>query len=488
MNLIKKRKAYIEAKLKSLFKDDDVFWNNEIRANLFVSQMLLILIGVLLIAYVLNILGIFDVPNETMVMTLIINIPLLLCGVIISAYYKGQKHWIKYLLCIIAQFTAVSLCSIMNMFVTLIIAIPVALSVRYYSKKLTITISIITAIGMFLSELSFGFTHFIDLNLVPSMAGSYIVEPGQGLREAVLERGYDLKRYIIYLLEGSFAPRLLFFIIIAIVCTELADRARNMVIEQNLISRKAESIDAELYMASAIQKGVLPDDFPPFPQRNEFDIYAMMDPAKEVGGDFYDFFMIDDNHLGLVIADVAGKGIPASLFMMISKTLIKTYALSGNSPAEVATLVNESLCRDNKTDMFVTAWYGMLEISSGKLTYVDAGHEYPALMRASGEFEIIKGNKNFVLGGMEDIIYKESECILKTGDKLFIYTDGVPEATDEVNELFGRDRMLSALNEKKEAEVKDIIIHVRSKIDKFVNGAQQFDDITMLTIEYKNVL
>ena len=484
MNFIEKRTQYIEDKLRQFFKEDDVFWNNEIRANLFVSQMLVVLIVVLLIGYILNIVGIFDVPRYEMNITLLINIPLLLSGVVLSAVYKGQKRWLKYALCIIAQFTAVSLCSILNIFVALIVAIPVVLSVRYYSRNLTIVISILTTIGMAVCTLTYGFSKFIDLNLVPSIQGTYQVVEGSGLREAILDRGYDFKRYILYLYEGSFAPRFLLFIIIAAVCTELASRARSMVIEQNEISKKTASIKTELSMATAIQGGVLPKEFPPFPDHKEFDIFATMAPAKEVGGDFYDFFLIDEDHLGLVVADVSGKGIPAALFMMVSKILIKTHATNGLSPSDVVAAVNAQLCSDNKTDMFVTLWYGVLEIPTGRITYVDAGHEYPVLKRANGNFEMIKDKKSFVIGGMENVLYKENELWLEPGDKLFLYTDGVPEATDSENALFGCDRMVDALNANKSDGVKEIIGDLRASVDAFVKDAPQFDDITMLAIEY----
>lgn len=470
--------------LKKILSEDDVFWNNEIRANLFVSQMLIILIGVLVITYVLNKVGIFTIPEHQMNVTLLINIPCLLAGTIISGIFKGQKHWIKYMLCIIAQLTAVSLCSIMNIFVALIVAIPVVLSVRYYSKRLTIVISVLTVIGMACSEIVFGMSEFINLNLVPANPGVYTVLEGEDLRSAVVNQGYDLQKYLINLFEGSFAPRFLLFTIIAAVCVELASRARNMVLEQQVISQKTEGIKTELTMATSIQASSLPKIFPPFPDRKEFDIYAKMDPAKEVGGDFYDFFLVDNDHLALVMADVAGKGVPAALYMMISKILIKTYSCNGLPPSIVAESVNETLLGDNDVEMFVTVWMGILEISTGKIISVDAGHEYPAVKHANGKFEIIKDKKSFVLGGMQGITFNESEFQLKPGDTLFLYTDGVPEATNAKDELFGIDRMLSALNEEPDANVEKLLSNVRVRVDEFVKEAPQFDDLTMMALKY----
>lgn len=470
--------------LKKILSDEDVFWNNEIRANLFVSQMLIILIGVLIITFILNKIGIFTIPEEQMAATLLFNIPCLLAGTIISGIFKGQKHWIKYMLCIIAQLTAVSLCSIMNIFVALIVAIPVILSVRYYSKKLTIVISIITIIGMAFSEFSYGMSEFINLNLIPAAPGEYTVLEGSDLRAAVLAQGYDLQKYLINLFEGSFAPRLLLFSIIAAVCVELATRARNMVLEQQEISQKTEGIKTELSMATSIQESSLPKIFPPFPERKEFDIFAKMDPAKEVGGDFYDFFLVDNDHLALVMADVSGKGVPAALYMMISKILIKTYSCNGLPPSIIAESVNETLLGDNDVEMFVTVWMGILEISTGKIISVDAGHEYPAIKRANGKFEILKDKKSFVLGGMQGLTFKETEFQLEPGDTLFLYTDGVPEATNANDELFGIDRMISALNEEPEADAEKLLSNVRNRVDEFVKDAPQFDDLTMMALLY----
>lgn len=251
------------------------------------------------------------------------------------------------------------------------------------------------------------------------------------------------------------------------------------------ISAEKERISAELHMAMLIQKAALPSLFPPFPDRTEFDIYASMDPAREVGGDFYDFFMTDSDHLGLVIADVSGKGIPAALFMMVSKVIIQSCAMLGKNAAEVLDKTNEALCSNNKVEMFVTVWIGILEISTGKLSASNAGHEYPALKRADGDFELIKDKHGFVIGGMEESKYSEYEIMLKPGDKIFVYTDGVPEATDPMNNMFGTGRMLDALNKNPEAGTRELLENVSQGVKDFVKNAEQFDDLTMMCLEYR---
>ena len=251
------------------------------------------------------------------------------------------------------------------------------------------------------------------------------------------------------------------------------------------ITAEKERINTELSMATQIQESMLPSIFPPYPDRKEFDIYAAMDPAREVGGDFYDFFLVDENHLGIVIADVSGKGVPAALFMMISKTILQNCAMLGSPVSDVLTQTNESLCAENKMDMFVTAWIGILDLQTGKMACSSAGHEYPAVMSDSRTFELIRNKSGFVLGGFEGLRYQAYEITLKPGDKIFIYTDGVPEATNIHNELFGTDRMIDALNANSGGTPQEILAEVRRAVDDFVGEAEQFDDLTMLCLEYK---
>lgn len=246
-------------------------------------------------------------------------------------------------------------------------------------------------------------------------------------------------------------------------------------------------IETELNMASRIQADMLPSIYPAFPERPEFDIYATMDPAKEVGGDFYDFFLIDDDHLCMVMADVSGKGVPAALFMMASKIILAHNAMMGKSPAEILTDANAAICANNREDMFVTVWLGILELSTGKLTAANAGHEYPVIKKANSGFELIKDKHGMIIGGMEGIRFKQYELTMEAGEKLFLYTDGVPEANNANTELFGIDNMIKALNTDPNAAPKEILEQVRKSVDGFVMDAEQFDDLTMLCLEYKGI-
>jgi sigma-B regulation protein RsbU (phosphoserine phosphatase) len=246
-----------------------------------------------------------------------------------------------------------------------------------------------------------------------------------------------------------------------------------------------ERIEGELAMASRIQSGMLPHEFPPFPDRKEFDIFASMEPAKEIGGDFYDYFFVDDDHLCVVMADVSGKGVPAALFMMVSKAIFQSVGGMCSSAADIMTKANELICSNNQEEMFVTVWIGVLEISTGKLKAANAGHEYPAVKHSDGSFELLKDKHGVVIGAMEGAVYHDYEINLRPGDKVFVYTDGVPEAANSENEMFGTDRMIEALNAAPDASPEEMTGNVRSEVETFAGDAEQFDDITMLALEYK---
>ena len=250
------------------------------------------------------------------------------------------------------------------------------------------------------------------------------------------------------------------------------------------MTAQEERIHTELSLANRIQADMLPNKFPPFPDRTDFDIYASMEPAREIGGDFYDFFMLGESKLGLVMADVSGKGIPAALFMMHSRILVQNYAKTGLSPAEVLENVNSDICANNREGMFVTVWFGILDLESGVLTAANAGHEYPILKQADGKFELIRDRHGFVIGGMENIHYRNYELKLEPGAKLFLYTDGLTEATDASSEMFGMDRTVEALNSGADGTPQQLLDRVDAAVAAFVRGAEQFDDLTMMCVWY----
>ena len=256
---------------------------------------------------------------------------------------------------------------------------------------------------------------------------------------------------------------------------------------KNYIDEAAARFDKDLEIAKKIQHSALPSVFPPYPNRKDFSIFATMDAAKEVGGDFYDFYMLDENHLAFVVADVSGKGIPGAMFMMTSKTLIKSHAESGLAVNDVFTHVNAQLCENNEAGMFVTAWMGILNLETGLIRFANAGHNPPVVKHKDGSYEYLKGRANFVLAGMEGIRYKEQQLQLQQGDEIYLYTDGVTEAHDINNQLFGEDRLLASLNETGGMSVDEICKKVKHDVEVFQGEAEQFDDITMLCVRLNEV-
>lgn len=264
------------------------------------------------------------------------------------------------------------------------------------------------------------------------------------------------------------------------------------------VTAREERIASELSVATRIQANALPNRYPAFPEYDSFDLYATMTPAKEISGDFYDYFMIDDIHLALVIADVSGKGVPAALFMMTAKTLVREKALTGKSPSEILGMVNMRLCEDNAGDednffndndnMFVTVWLGIVDITTGKVVSSNAGHEYPAIRKNNGEFELVKTKHSPAVATMDGIRFKEVEFCLEPGDTLFVYTDGIPEAVDESNEFFGTERMLDALNKHGYKRPYELLKSLQKEMEQYIGNADQFDDMTMLAFHYSYLI
>ena len=273
---------------------------------------------------------------------------------------------------------------------------------------------------------------------------------------------------------------------------ELSDTVENMAqeirrsVEEILAATKeSERVGVELQLAAGIQNSMLPRTFPAFPDRSDFDIYASMKPAREVGGDFYSYRLLDDDHLFLVIADVSGKGIPASLFMMASILVLDSFAREGFSPAEILSRANNRINEMNERNMFVTAWIGILDLTTGVIKAANAGHEYPAVYTPGQGFTLLYDKHGFVLGEFKDMKYTDYEITLEKGGGVFVYTDGVPEANNEKEEMFGTDRMVETLNIKPDADPKEIIERMTSSILDFTGETEQFDDTTMLYIKWK---
>ena len=456
---------------------DNIFFRNEQQGNRAVVLTVLVTQGIFLLTLLLNLLGVFSGRALTIAATTGLLVQLIPLAV--YAFYGPGKPWMKYVLLSSMVITMAILDAELTYMTALLMAIPVVISIRYFSTKTTFRVAVFTAVAFAVSAI-WGATHgILDVNVIDIPQGTTLfIETrlvtaleDMGLSDSMLIRNTLLYRYI---------PRLFIFVIIAYASIQSAARSHKMILEQQYISR----VDAELSMANEIQQSHLPDPRVISSERPDFDIYASMTPAREIGGDYYDFFMVDDDHLCLLIADVSDKGVPAALFMMSSQSLIKAEAMRGSSPSKVLETVNRALCENNPRSMFVTVWLGLLELSTGKLTYVNAGHEYPVIKHPGRAFQLFRDKHGLFVGAMDIVKYREYDLMLEPGSKLFVYTDGLAEAIGEEQEQFGLDRIVATLNKNPDGSPLELLDTMSKEVDSFVHGAEQFDDLTMLCLEY----
>lgn len=469
--------------METLQMHKDIFRLNEEKANRYTAFCMVIAAVVTVLMWLLNVLGFFIVDQTLMNIAMPIGVAMFLLPSLLVRIWKKNGWLLKYAIMGCFLLGVGILASALTVQLVMAWSCPIILSCHYYSPKFThftLTGALLCMLCAVYIGLYFGVW---DSNMMRSadMSGNAAFR-AEFIREAT-EAGDNI---ILRVFNFYYIPRAVILIVVYLIGVTLSRRTHGLLKEQEADNREKERIGAELHVATQIQSSMLPCIFPAFPEYQEFDIYASMNPAKEVGGDFYDFFLVDKDHLALVIADVSGKGVPAALFMMISKTLLKNAAQAGDSPKETLQKVNNQLLESNEAEMFVTAWMGVYEISTGKLTAANAGHEYPALKRADGRFELYKDRHGFVLAGMENTRYYEYEIQLNEGDILFVYTDGVAEAADKDNRLYGTERMLAALNRRTDVGPKELLEEVKADIDGFVGDTVQFDDITMMALKIKN--
>ena len=446
------------------------FAENEKQANIYAARCMRVLAAVVAVIWVLNALGVFIVPKTIMAVAGIGGISLLLLPTLLLRLVNQNSPCLKLyiLLCCILGITLLS--AALPSHAILAWAVPVVLGCHYYSKRFSYGLWAVSVLCMAASLLIGTYFGEWDSNLLKALESDGVrVVTGDTIRRVVL----------FYIL-----PRSLILGGVTIICSTLADRTRKLLERQIRDSSEKQQIASELSVATHIQTSMLPRIFPAFPEQKEFDIYAVMNPAKEVGGDFYDFFLVDEDHLAVVVADVSGKGVPAALFMVIAKTLIKDHAQHGTSPELVFTEVNRLLCETNDEGMFVTAWMGVLELSTGHLTYVNAGHNPPLLRRAGGGYDYLRTRRGLVLAGLEETRYRSCSLDLSPGDALFLYTDGVTEATNAEQQLYGEERLSAVLNANRDCAPEALLSAVRADVEAFVGEAPQFDDITVLSLCY----
>ncbi len=451
---------------------NSAFCENEREANKYTEKCMRIMAIVVAVVWILNLTDVFIVPQNIMAIAAIGAIILLLLPTALAPFLKTESRWIKVfnMACCIIAITL--LASAMPKHGIIAWAAPIALSCHYYSKRFAYGTLVASIVFMAISLPLGAYFGEWDVSIFGNGATS-------GVRDVNLK---IWKRMMLYML----VPRALTLVGVSAVCSTLADRTHRLLEKQIKVSNEKQRISSELDVATHIQTSMLPCIFPAFPGQREFDIFASMTPAREVGGDFYDFFMVDEKNLAVVMADVSDKGVPAALFMVIGKTLIKDHTVPGEDLGAVFTKVNRLLCESNSEGMFITAFEGVLNLETGEFRYVNAGHEMPFIYRNGENFRVEKIKPGFVLAGMDSMKYKSGALMLGEGDKIFLYTDGVTEATNKNKELFGMERLEKVLNDAKHETPNLIVESVHSDIKEFVEDAPQFDDITMLCLSFKS--
>ena len=469
-----------------------LFIDNEIASNLLVARINLIfaiLMFVYLLLLVFRIFGddAFEV-KQVPILTLIVIVNTV--NSVITFCLKGKSDVLKFL-DIISLIISIALCNLLFSFLMpILMVLPVILSSRYFLKWFTRATALVTGFVWFISTYIgeyFGIS-WVDLNYYEPPVGTIIEVAPPSLYDSIVALGIDIETRM-SLMWMRFSVEISFYIIISIVCIGLTECGRRLIFRTAQERLDKMRLSTELNIASKIQLDMLPNSSDLIPKNDEFDLSASMSPAKEVGGDFYDFFYIDENHIALVMADVSGKGVPAALFMANAKTTIKSIALNSSSKttSSILSKANEALCMGNDEGFFVTVWMGIIDIRTGKGIATNAGHENPIVVRAGKEVEVVKYKHSMALGVFEDVNFEEHEFVLSKDDMLIVYTDGIPEAINIANEQFGEMRMVEALSgaEDNSDNPQRTIDNLKNAVKTFADGAEQFDDITLLCYEQK---
>lgn len=461
---------------------DDLFHHNEGQANHYTALCLRLAAIVAAVIWMLNVAGFFIVDRTMMNMIMPLSIVMFLIPTVLERAGMNARKETKYLMIGCFALGIAMLSAVLTMHTVLAWSCPIILSCHYYSPRVT-RFTTFSVLALMLVTFYLGLPVGVwDSNVMRANE-----DPGSAVLRLEYIRQHMSTGDNIYVRGFNFyyLPRAMILVLVHLISMTLSRRTHALISMQDRLVRDTERIRAELDIATEIQTSVLPSTFPAFPDRDEFDIFASMTPAKEVGGDFYDFFMVDEGHLAIVMADVSGKGVPAALFMMIGKTLIKNHTVPGRTPGDVFTIVNRLLAESDKEGFFITAFEGVLDLSSGELLYANAGHEPPFISRSGSPFAAEPIAPGFVLAGLEDTVYKTGRIMLTPGDRLFLYTDGVSEAVRTDGSLFGRERIGSALSSCGPASPEDMIKAMSGTLSTFMAGCDQADDITMLCLEYR---
>ena len=399
-------------------------------------------------------------------------IPMTVCIAINIIFRRQCYTWLKYLNNAVIIFSIYMLCGFSNTIAALFILVPL-LNSFYYRPHLTVISAVVCFFVMYVTILSITESYYTDENILDNNILRFIPAAFSFSREDVL---LVLKSHSLFLIIGT---------VVMVVSIYLSISGKGHAIKQGKLIAETIANQAELETARNIQEGILSTDFPDHPS---YSVCADMTPAEQVGGDFYDFFTIDETHIAVAIGDVSGHGVAAALFMTLTKTLLKVYAQAGYATDKVMAHVNRYLLGSNPEKLFVTGWIGILDLTSGILSYTCAGHNPPILIHAQSKTDYLPGKPNFVLGRRKKVSYTEEHIKLSAGDKLILYTDGVTEAHSPDDELFGDEQLITLIRASSDQDQSELVRTIRSSVDSFENGREHYDDATILTLFFKDYL
>ena len=476
------KKNFDIVKNKNINKE--IFWNNEIRANKLTAKVVLIFVLTTFLIYIAD-----SLHNGSYIYLfkwnyiLIVVLGLIVAGICFA--YKGERKWIKYMMIIYFQIAPILFVSFSDASIILVLLVlPVIISSRYYDESFTFIISLICiliVIVVFIIVTQYNITLTPNLNYAKLKPG-LVKEVSDVLFKEIKFNDLDIAYYFNSTLRYITLPFIIFYAIVSYIGIIVARAGKAIVVKQDKYAREAEKLSSELRFASKIQKDMLPKQII---DNEKVMISGKMLPAKEVGGDFYDYFIIDKDHIAIVIGDVSDKGVPAALFMSKCKTLISGYAKNGFPVDEICNITNASLCENNDSGMFVTSFLGILNINTGLFECVNAGHCLPVCVDENGNVRFLDIKPNLFLAGMDDEKYNKYSINLSPGSRIMLYTDGVSEAMDKDDKQYGDMRILKYVNAYKNEEHHLFIENLYYDINDFVNGAEQHDDITVLVLDYK---
>jgi len=480
---MKKIKDILTRRIEDYRDESEVYINNEIATNVLMGKVVAGMIGIAILNLILIVCGVFDASMINDFASYIAILILQTAIVIANIKTKGHLLYVRYgLICGVI----IAMCYFVSVYaseITIIVALPMFIAVKYYDYKFTKKVVIITivmaAIGMYL----YYFTGGVNLNIF------YLEEPGIifDANVPIVVLGVDKEVYIYRLLIYDYLFDFLVLFLLGYIACFLTKHGRKMIEEESDNIEKSARIETELGLATEIQADMLPCTYPAFPNHQDIDLFAVNYPAREMGGDFYDYLQIDDDHVAIIMADVSGKGIGAAFFMSIAKSSLDFTLSEYNvfSPADHLTRNNHYLYLNNKAGLFVTCWLGIYEISTHKLTYANAGHNSPVIIRKGQQPEYLKGKTGLVLAGMDDTQYKDNVIELNKGDEIILYTDGVTEANDASKNLFGEQRLLKEIDKVKELSCLDQVNAIIASLQEYMKDTEQFDDITLLSMKIK---